>query len=142
MKTKTLVLSLFVILNLTASTLFAAIVSNRVTEAARELDDIVKKMDIKSIAPNAARLFKLETALIEKVMIERKATLSALVCAKLISEKTGVSIDKVIEANPDRDWSKALKNAEIADSAILEEIDTVHAEFAFFALEFREKRRK
>jgi hypothetical protein len=91
MKTKSFIASLFVVFSLGSLTAFGEIATDRVGEAARELDEIVKKVDIKTLAPTAAGLLKMESGLIERIMIQQKATLSALVCVKLIAGKTGAT---------------------------------------------------
>jgi hypothetical protein len=118
---------------------FAQAAEDRVQSAMKELDSTVQAWDMKKIVPPTAKLLKVEADLVRKAVVEQRATLSTLVCAKLVADKTGQTVLEVIEGAKNGEWKATFTKAGITEDAAVEQMESVQTEFAFMTLELRDK---
>jgi hypothetical protein len=139
MKTKQLAKLMVLTINIVFLTAFAQAAQDRIQAAMSELDNTVKAWDMKKIAPQTAKVLNMDADLVRKAVIEQHATLSSLVCAKLVADKTGEPVAKVLESARAGAWTTVFKKASIAEDAALEQMDTMQQEVAFMTLEMRDQ---
>jgi hypothetical protein len=122
-----------------ASTASAAPRLTPLQSAAQELDGTIKKLKIKSIAPELGKVLKLEPGIAEKLLVEEKVKLSTLALAKFAADKTGKPLR---EFTATTNWEERLSNENLNPKDAVEYLGKVESEVAFAMLDFRQKVRR
>ena len=108
----------------------------RILTAAQELDDNVKRMDLKTVLPKLAELLQLKTEQVENALVERKISYSRLALIKLVADKSAGDLAKLLESS-DPDTLKVLQSAQVSLDDTLERLDSLYCDVALIRLDRR-----
>lgn len=115
--------------------------SGSIQDSATALDETYLRADLKKLAPRMAALLKVDRAVVEQAIVEKRKKFSTLALATLLAEKTGADAAKLISTARDDNWTAELKKAGLADEKIVEYLDSLQSELAFVLLDFRTAKR-
>ena len=114
--------------------------SGSIQESATALDETYLRADLKKLAPRMAALLKVDRAVVEQAIVEKRKKFSTLALATLLAEKTGGDAAKLISTRDDN-WTAELKKAGLADEKVVEYLDSLQSELAFVMLDYRTAKR-
>lgn len=108
----------------------------RVVTASQELDDNLKRMELKTVLPKLAELLQLKTEQVENALVERKISFSRLALIKLVADKNSGDLGKLLESS-DPDTLKVLQSAQVSLEDALERLDSLYCDIALLRIDRR-----
>lgn len=123
-----------------STALMADVKADRTRKAADELDNTVKKVELRKSAPHLAKLLKADSGTVADAVVTRNMKFSDVALAQLIAEKRGQSLATVLQSKPEPDWLSAMPAANISWDNAYEHLDNLNMEAAFLMLDLRDKK--
>jgi hypothetical protein len=111
-------------------------------ESARLLDEEIKKLDVLKFSTQLADLLKVNHAVVETNVLNKKITFSALATAKLVADKVALPVQAVLDDNSKPDWTETLQNVGISLTVAQEHLDNLYSEIVLLRFDQKTKRKK
>ena len=108
----------------------------RILTAAQELDENVKRMELKTFLPKLAELLQLNAEQVENALVERKISFSRLALVKLVADKSSTELAKLLETS-DIDPIKMLQSGQVSLNDALERLDSLYSDVALLRIDRR-----
>src|SRR6185295_8295812 len=105
--------------------------SQQFVNASASLNESIKSVQVKKVIPVLASTLKVESAVIEKGLLESKHQLSDVALAKFVADKTNKSIDSFMSVSSESEWVDVLAQNNISSDDAQEYLDNLQTEVAF-----------
>ena len=110
-------------------------------DTANALNETIRTADVQAILPGLAEKLGVEVNVAKVALIDKTNKLSDFALAKFVADKTGETLDSVMEKKI-VDWSTFFGTNSGTEKEADEYLDALQTEVAFMMLDYREGRKK